>query len=84
MCGSKIMHLDLQVLNNLDWFGGMSFLGFLRDVGKYARVGTMLSKDSVSSRVTRVDESAEDKPAVWGVFWCSCTQPCGSRALLPA
>lgn len=39
----------VQVLNNLDWFGGMSFLGFLRDVGKFARVGTMLSKDSVSS-----------------------------------
>ncbi len=36
------------MLNNLDWFGGMSFLGFLRDIGKYARVGTMLAKDSVS------------------------------------
>jgi hypothetical protein len=34
-------------MNNLDWFGPMSFLGFLRDVGKYARVGAMLAKDSV-------------------------------------
>jgi len=40
-----------QVLNNLDWFGAMSFLGFLRDVGKYARVGTMLAKDSVRTRM---------------------------------
>ncbi|KAK9820078.1 hypothetical protein WJX72_005856 [[Myrmecia] bisecta] len=39
------------LLNNLDWFGGMSFLGFLRDVGKYARVGTMLSRDAVKSRM---------------------------------
>ncbi len=29
----------------------MSFLGFLRDVGKYARVGTMLAKDSVGGQL---------------------------------
>lgn len=29
----------------------MGFLTFLRDVGKYARVGTMLSKDSVKTRL---------------------------------
>ena len=40
-----------RVLNNLDWFGGMGFLEFLRDVGKYARVGTMVAKDSVKSRL---------------------------------
>eukprot|EP00775_Hariotina_reticulata_P008642 gene8642-8823_t len=38
---------DVQVLNNLDWFGPMSFLGFLREVGKFARVSQMLAKDSV-------------------------------------
>ncbi|KAF8071273.1 Tyrosine--tRNA ligase [Scenedesmus sp. PABB004] len=42
---------SVTVLNNLDWFGPMSFLGFLRDVGKYARVGQMLAKDSVRSRM---------------------------------
>ncbi len=39
---------SVNVLNNLDWFGPMSFLDFLRDIGKYARVGQMLAKDSVS------------------------------------
>jgi tyrosyl-tRNA synthetase len=39
------------MLNNLDWFGGMGFLEFLRDVGKYARMGTMLGKDSVRTRL---------------------------------
>ena len=39
---------DIRVVNNLDWFKGISFLSFLRDVGKFARVGTMLAKDSVS------------------------------------
>lgn len=35
---------DGKLLNNLDWFGSMGFLEFLRDVGKYARMGTMLGK----------------------------------------
>jgi tyrosyl-tRNA synthetase len=39
---------QVSVLNNLDWFGSMSFLSFLRDIGKYARVGQMLAKESVS------------------------------------
>lgn len=38
-------------LNNLDWFGAMPLLTFLRQVGKYARVGSMLAKDSVRSRM---------------------------------
>jgi tyrosyl-tRNA synthetase len=40
---------EVTVLNNLDWFGSMSFLSFLRDIGKYARVGQMLAKESVSA-----------------------------------
>jgi len=39
------------VMNNLEWFGPMGFLEFLRDVGKFARVGTMLAKDSVRTRL---------------------------------
>jgi len=38
-------------VNNYDWIGPMSFLGFLRDVGKFARVGTMMAKDSVKNRL---------------------------------
>lgn len=37
----------LSVKNNLEWFGSMKFLTFLRDVGKFARLGTMLGKESV-------------------------------------
>lgn len=39
------------VVNNHDWVGPMSFLDFLRDVGKYARVNTMIAKDSVKKRL---------------------------------
>lgn len=38
-------------VNNYDWFKNFSFIDFLRDVGKYFRVGTMLAKDSVRSRM---------------------------------
>ena len=41
----------MQVVNNYDWWSGMSFLHFLRDIGKYARMSTMLAKDSVKTRL---------------------------------
>lgn len=40
-----------QILNNLDWFKEFSFINFLRDVGKYFRIGPMLGKDSVKLRM---------------------------------
>src|SRR5262249_46461477 len=39
------------VLNNYDWFKNFSFIDFLRDVGKYFRLGPMLAKDSVKTRL---------------------------------
>jgi tyrosyl-tRNA synthetase len=39
------------VVNNLDWFGPMPLLSFLRDIGKFARVGTMIAKESVRKRM---------------------------------
>jgi tyrosyl-tRNA synthetase len=41
----------LQVVNNYDWYKDMKLLDFLRDVGKLARMGSMLNKDSVKSRL---------------------------------
>ena len=38
-------------LNNADWFASFGFIDFLRDVGKHFRIGTMLAKESVRSRV---------------------------------
>lgn len=39
------------LVNNADWLGKFSFLDFLRDVGKYFRIGDMLAKDSVKRRL---------------------------------
>eukprot|EP00250_Pteridium_aquilinum_P031407 c43565_g1_i1 orf=354-2015(-) len=48
--GGVTMHPAL-VLNNYDWWSNFSLLQFLRDVGKYARVGTMMAKESVKKRL---------------------------------
>ena len=40
-----------RMVNNLDWTQPLSAIDFLRDVGKYYRVGTMLKKDAVSARL---------------------------------
>ena len=40
-----------RMVNNLDWTAPLSAIEFLREVGKYYRVGTMLKKDSVSARL---------------------------------
>ncbi|PJJ72468.1 tyrosyl-tRNA synthetase [Diaminobutyricimonas aerilata] len=40
-----------RLVNNLDWTAPMSAIDFLRDVGKYFRVGTMLKKDAVTARL---------------------------------
>ena len=40
-----------QMVNNYDWFSGISFIDFLRDVGKYFTVNYMMSKESVKKRI---------------------------------
>jgi tyrosyl-tRNA synthetase len=55
---------SVNVLNNLDWFGPMSFLDFLRDIGKYARVGQMLAKDSVGAAAASAFPGAQQSRAV--------------------
>ncbi len=40
-----------RMVNNLDWTAPLSAIDFLRDIGKYFRVGTMLKKDAVSARL---------------------------------
>ena len=39
-------------LDNYDWFKNFSFINFLREVGKFFRMGPMLAKDSVKGRMT--------------------------------
>lgn len=40
-----------RMVNNLDWTAPLSAIDFLREVGKHYRVGTMIKKDIVASRL---------------------------------
>lgn len=39
------------ILNNFDWYKDFSFIRFLREIGSLFRLGPMLAKDSVKSRL---------------------------------
>ena len=53
---SKLVDFDSKeentaiMVNNYDWMKEQSFLGFIRDIGKYITVNYMMSKDSVKKR----------------------------------
>lgn len=46
-----------KVINNYDFYKNMSVLDFLRNVGKYITVNTMIAKDIVKKRVQDPDKS---------------------------
>lgn len=46
-CGEN----SAEIVNNYDWFKEISFLGFLREAGKFLTINYMSSKDSVKRRI---------------------------------
>jgi tyrosyl-tRNA synthetase len=46
-CGER----SAEMVNNYDWFKEISFLHFIRDVGKHITVNYMMAKDSVKKRI---------------------------------
>lgn len=49
--GNVFCDSSVVVLNNYDWWKEFSLLDFLKKVGKYARVGSMMAKESVRKRL---------------------------------
>lgn len=47
-CGKN----SAEIVNNYDWFKNISFLEFIRDVGKHITVNYMMAKDSVKRRIS--------------------------------
>jgi len=43
---------DAVLVNNYDWMKDISFLEFIRDVGKHITVNYMMAKDSVKNRIS--------------------------------
>ena len=54
-CGAN----SAEIVNNYDWFKNISFLDFLREVGKHITVNYMKAKDSVKNRIERSGEQGE-------------------------
>lgn len=44
-----------RLVNNLDWTAPLGAIDFLRDIGKHFRVGTMLKKDAVATRLNSAE-----------------------------
>ena len=42
---------NVELVNNYDWFKDISWIDFLRDVGKYINVNYMLAKDIINRRL---------------------------------
>ena len=47
----RIFNGKATIVNNYDWIKDMSYIDFLRDVGKYINVNYMINKDIISRRL---------------------------------
>jgi tyrosyl-tRNA synthetase len=56
----KCLGSDVKVVNNYDWYKDMSAIHFLRNVGKHFRIGSMLAKDSVKTRLSRTTDAGPE------------------------
>lgn len=48
---------SFEVINNLDFYTNLSYLDFLREVGKYITVNQMMNKETVKKRIEDPDKS---------------------------
>src|SRR5262249_51800493 len=48
---TRLVAPDTVMVDNAEWFRGVGFLDFLRDVGKHITVNYMLAKESVRARL---------------------------------
>ena len=49
---TKLLDGKAEVVNNYEWTKDITFLDFLRDIGKYINVNYMLNKDIISRRLS--------------------------------
>jgi tyrosyl-tRNA synthetase len=48
---------QFDFVNNRDFYEGLGYLDFLRDIGKYITVNVMMSKDNVKKRIEDPNQS---------------------------
>nr|XP_033329976.1 tyrosine--tRNA ligase, mitochondrial [Megalopta genalis] len=47
----RIKLLPVKILNNMEWYSDRNIISFIREIGKYFRMGTLLGRSSVQSRL---------------------------------
>ena len=77
-----------RIVNNLDWTAPLSAIDFLREIGKYYRVGTMLKKDAVAARLNSDEASATPSSATrscrgWTSSSCTASTTASCRRAAP-
>lgn len=58
---------DLQIVNNADWYQDINFVDFISKIGRHFRMGQMLSRSSVQSRLEN-DEGMSFTEFTYQVF----------------
>lgn len=58
---------DLQIVNNADWYHDINFVEFISKIGRHFRMGQMLSRSSVQSRLEN-DEGMSFTEFTYQVF----------------
>lgn len=48
----RVVQDKMPIVDNRDWFEDFSFIEFLREIGKYFRMSTLLARESVKSRIS--------------------------------
>lgn len=51
------INFDYEMVDNYDFFKGMDYLNFLREVGKYITVNYMIAKESIKKRIEDPEQS---------------------------
>ena len=54
--------ITIQILNNDTWYENMNIINFLRTAGRKFRMGKLLSRDSVKTRLTTGNTADGGKP----------------------
>ena len=50
-----VLKSKVTIVNNYSWFEGIGYIEFLRDIGKHFRLGSMLAKESVKTRLASAE-----------------------------
>ena len=67
-----------KMTNNIDWFGTMDLITYLRDIAGKLRANQLLNKDAVRTRLESEDGNSKVAAVINGVIWSQVLRLLGS------